>query len=90
MLLSGGAFWRGLAAFVLACSFGAMVSETLAVALQAVGVQWLAAGVAGAVAGALFNYVGASRVTWSLPAVGGAPRPALQHREPAPVRLPHS
>jgi len=90
MRLSGGAFWRGLAAFVVACSFGAMVSETVAVALQALGVQWLAAGLAGAGVGALFNYIGASRVAWSLPALGGALRPAPLHREPAPIRLPHS
>ncbi len=89
--LKGAAFWRGFLAFALACSSGALISEIVGGVVSRGGVHWLAAGAAGAMAGAFWNYWTASRVAWGVrakrrdPALGD-PVPAAP--APAPAMRP--
>lgn len=62
--LHGPALWRGLASFYVACLGGAVVSEAVGAGLHAVGAPWVAAGVAGAMLGAFWNYRAVQRLTW--------------------------
>jgi dolichol-phosphate mannosyltransferase len=69
--LRGPALWRGLFSFYAGCLAGALVSELAGAGLDALGVPWAAAGVAGAVLGAAWNYQAAQRLTWRAPARPG-------------------
>lgn len=64
-MLAGPALWRGLASFYFACSTGALVSLAVGEWVHArVPVLW-AAGLAGAVAAAVWNFTLAERFTWN-------------------------
>ena len=75
--LHGRAFWRGMVAFYAACTGGALINQAIGLGLYAVHVWPVAAGLTGAVAAALWNYVSVSRSTWG----GGVP--ALKADRPA-------
>lgn len=62
--LRGGALWRGLLFFYLACAVGALASFQLAERLYQLGLHWLLAGLLGAVVGAVWNYGITSVTTW--------------------------
>jgi dolichol-phosphate mannosyltransferase len=62
--LRGRALWQGLLSFYVACLGGAVVSEAAGAVLHALDVPWFAAGVAGALAGAFWNYRAVQRLTW--------------------------
>jgi dolichol-phosphate mannosyltransferase len=62
--LHGRALWQGLLSFYVACLGGAAVSEAAGAVLHALNVPWFAAGVAGALAGAFWNYRAVQRLTW--------------------------
>ena len=62
--LRGPALWRGLASFYVACLGGAVVSEAAGAGLHALGAPWFAAGAAGALLGAFWNYRAVQRLTW--------------------------
>lgn len=62
--LHGRALWQGLPSFYLACLGGAVVSEATGAGLHALDVPWYAAGVAGALLGAFWNYRAVQRLTW--------------------------
>ena len=62
--LRGGALWRGLLSFYVACLGGAAVSEAVGAGLHALDVPWFAAGAAGALLGAFWNYGAVQRLTW--------------------------
>jgi dolichol-phosphate mannosyltransferase len=62
--LHGRALWQGLASFYVACLGGAAVSEAVGAGLHALDVPWFAAGAAGALAGAFWNYRAVQRLTW--------------------------
>ena len=84
--LSGRALWLGLATFSASCAGGALLSEVVGSGLAQAGVHWLTAGITGAFAAALWNYVAAEGATWrhsSKPAKGlaiPAPVPASPRR----------
>jgi len=62
--LRGWRFWRGLAAFYVICSIGAVANVGVGTLLYARGEIWWLAGLASAMVGAAWNY-GASRFfTW--------------------------
>lgn len=63
--LRGRDLWRGLLAFYLTCSAGAVLSEMMGSALNQVGVDWVLAGAAGAVGAAFWNYWSSSRAAWA-------------------------
>jgi dolichol-phosphate mannosyltransferase len=62
--LHGRALWQGLLSFYVACLGGAVVSEAVGAGLHALEVPWLAAGAAGALLGAFWNYRAVQRLTW--------------------------
>jgi dolichol-phosphate mannosyltransferase len=62
--LHGRALWQGLGSFYIACLGGAVVSEAVGAGLHALDVPWFAAGVAGALLGAFWNYRAVQRLTW--------------------------
>ena len=62
--LHGHALWQGLLSFYAACLGGALVSEAVGAGLHALDVPWFAAGAAGAVLGAFWNYRAVQRLTW--------------------------
>lgn len=67
--LRGFAIVRGLLTFYAACALGAFVNTSIAVTVYERWPIWWAAGLAGALIGAAWNY-GASRVfTWNQPAL---------------------
>lgn len=70
--LRGAAMWRGVLAFYVACLGGGLISEALATLLHNEGVNWMASGVAGALAAGLWNYYASRRGTWG---VGRSARP---------------
>lgn len=62
--LQGVEIWRGLGLFCLSCAGGAVASELVATGLGAAGAHWAAAGVAGAGAGAVWNFWSTRRTVW--------------------------
>lgn len=62
--LRGADFFRGLFNFYIACSFGALINIALASMLYEFSLPWWLAGIAGAVAGAVWNYAITAIVTW--------------------------
>jgi dolichol-phosphate mannosyltransferase len=62
--LRGGAVWQGLLSFYVACLGGAVVSEVVGAGLHALDLPWFAAGAAGALLGAFWNYGAVRRLTW--------------------------
>jgi dolichol-phosphate mannosyltransferase len=62
--LRGRALWQGLLSFYVACLGGAVVSEAAGAVLHALEVPWFAAGAAGALAGAFWNYRAVQSLTW--------------------------
>ncbi len=84
--LSGRALWLGLAKFAASCAGGAVLSELVGSGLARAGVYWLIAGVTGAFAAALWNYVAAEGATWRpnpRPAKGFVPRTRVHARPDA-------
>jgi len=63
--LTGRAWLGGLASFWAVCSLGAIASVGVASAFYDAHHQWWAAGIAGAVIGAVWNYAGTAWLTWS-------------------------
>lgn len=62
--LAGGRFWRGLAAFYVACTGGALINQAAGMSLHAVQVPAVLAGLAGALLAAVWNYTAASSLAW--------------------------
>ncbi len=62
--LRGWQFLRGLFSFYGVCSIGAVANVGVATAVYAVLPFWALAGFAGAVVGALWNFVASALVTW--------------------------
>ncbi len=62
--LKGWGWLKGLASFYLVCSFGALVNIGLARLLFGVAPYWPLASAAGAAAGAVWNFMASSLVTW--------------------------
>jgi dolichol-phosphate mannosyltransferase len=62
--LRGGAWWRGLATFVLACATGAIANVAAASALYRSNVSWLLSALGGVAVGAVWNYTITSIFTW--------------------------
>ena len=63
--LTGGAFFRGLAIFVLISAVGALANISVATLLFKNTFVWWAAGFIGAVVGAVWNYSVSSVLVWS-------------------------
>ena len=63
-LKGAGALLRGWAGFCLTCSIGAVANVALAAWLEAGGVFWGLAALAGIVIGAVWNYALSSRFVW--------------------------
>lgn len=70
--LAGAAFWRGLFAFYLACTGGAILNQAVGMSLHGLGVMPVVAGLAGAVSAALWNFVSVSRLSWGARASGAS------------------
>ena len=82
MRLRGAAMARGLMAFYVGCLGGAGVNWLLAdAAKQLLGAPSTAAALFGIMAGAVFNYGAASRLTWS--SSGGRPKDPAGAAEPS-------
>jgi len=62
--LSGWAWLRGLASFMAACGIGALANVGIAEYLFDRGGQWLLAGLAGILVGAVWNYSVTAVYTW--------------------------
>ncbi|MGV8986387.1 MAG: glycosyltransferase [Cypionkella sp.] len=62
--LKGWGWLKGLASFYLVCSFGALMNVGLARLVFDVVPYWELASAAGAVAGALWNFIASSMFTW--------------------------
>lgn len=62
--LTGRALLPGLFTFYLSCAGGALLSEAAGSVANDLGLPWLAAGIGGALIGALWNYAAASNATW--------------------------
>jgi dolichol-phosphate mannosyltransferase len=76
MRLRGAAMAKGLLAFYVGCLGGAGVNELLASTAKHLGAHWAAAALIGIMAGALFNYGAARRLTWSASTDRGGDHPA--------------
>ncbi len=63
--LRGRELWRGLLAFYVTCSAGALLSEMIGSSLNHFGVSWILAGATGAISAAFWNYWSSSRATWA-------------------------
>lgn len=70
--LAGAAFWRGLFAFYLACTGGAILNQAVGMTLHGLGVMAVVAGLAGAVSAALWNFASVSRLSWGARASGAS------------------
>jgi dolichol-phosphate mannosyltransferase len=70
--LRGTAFWRGLMMFCLASATGGLLAEAVGIGVLRLIPSWGVAGIAGALAGGVLNYLLASRLSWTKaqPAVG--------------------
>lgn len=64
LTLKGAAFWRGLASFYGVCGLGAVMNVALASLFYTAFPVWALASGAGALVGALWNFVASGRVTW--------------------------
>lgn len=62
--LKGGRMLIGLASFYLVCGVGAAANVGVASAVFAAGHRWWLAGIAGALAGSVWNFAMSSRFTW--------------------------
>ena len=62
--LRGLDFLKGLLSFYGVCAIGAVANVGVATAVYAVLPMWAVAGLAGAVVGALWNFVASALVTW--------------------------
>jgi len=62
--LSGWAWWRGLASFMLACSVGALANVGIATYLFESATTWFLAALAGVLVGAVWNYAVTQLYTW--------------------------
>lgn len=62
--LRGGALWRGLVVFMLACGVGAIANVGIAAMLRADHARWLLAGAAGALVGLVWNYAMSVTLVW--------------------------
>ena len=62
--LRGGAFWRGLLSFYVACLLGALVNMAVAGYLFDAHLSWWLAGFTGAVVGAVWNFALTAHLTW--------------------------
>lgn len=82
--LRGRALLRGLAGFYLACASGGLISEIVGAGIDRAGGHWIAAGLAGALAAAMWNYWSASRAAWGHPPATVSAKSASQ---PAPARI---
>lgn len=78
--LRGLALLRGLLAFYLCCAAGGLISEALATFLKGHGVQWLAAGMVGAVVAGVWNYQTSKRGTWDEAALAEGARAVFRPR----------
>lgn len=65
--LRGWPFFRGLLSFYAVCSVGAIANVAVASFVYHMGAAWWLAGVAGPVAGAVWNYAVSSVYTWGRP-----------------------
>jgi dolichol-phosphate mannosyltransferase len=78
--LKGAGLLRGLLSFYLYCAAGGLLSEALATYLKGHGVQWLAAGMAGALAAGVWNYQSSKRGTWGAAALAEGARAVFRPR----------
>jgi dolichol-phosphate mannosyltransferase len=62
--LRGGRIWRGLLTFYVACGIGAFINLALAEWLYLQSVAYWAAGMAGALVAAIWNFFTTASVTW--------------------------
>ncbi len=62
--LRGGALWRGLVVFMLACGVGAVANVGIAAMLRADHARWWLAGAAGALVGLVWNYAMSVTLVW--------------------------
>ena len=62
--LSGWAWWRGLASFMLACSVGALANVGIATYLFGFETTWFLAALAGVLVGAVWNFAVTQLYTW--------------------------
>ncbi len=62
--LKGREFWRGLLSFYLVCAFGALMNVGFAELVFATFPYWAIASLAGAAAGAVWNFLASSLFTW--------------------------
>lgn len=76
--LEGSAFWRGLLAFYLACTGGALLNQLVGIGLHMVGAWPAVAGLGGALVAAFWNYAAASRLAWSGPVSSETPSQILK------------
>jgi len=76
--LRGLRWLSGLASFCLACSFGAWANVTIARSLFANGLPWYAAGMAGTLLSAVWNYSATSLFTWHTPRRAAVPATSPQ------------
>ncbi len=63
--LKGRAWFRGLAAFMLVCSIGAIANVGIGSLVYDRLAQWWLAGIAGAIVGSVWNYVASGWLTWT-------------------------
>ncbi|MFV0644416.1 MAG: GtrA family protein, partial [Sphingomonadaceae bacterium] len=63
-LKSPGALLRGWIGFCASCSVGALANVALAALLQARGVSWVVAALAGIIVASVWNYALSSRFVW--------------------------
>lgn len=82
--LRGAKLWRGLAGFYLACASGGLISEIVGSGVDRLGGHWIAAGLAGALTAAVWNYWSASRAAWGHPPATASAKASSQ---PAPARI---
>lgn len=68
--LRGARIWRGLASFYAACGIGAFINIALAEWLYLQAAPYWAAGIAGALVAALWNFFTTASFTWGGPGAG--------------------
>ena len=78
--LKGLAVARGLISFYVCCAAGGLIAEAIGTLLKAQGVQFLAAGVTGALAAGLWNYRASKWGTWGAAALAESARGVFRPR----------